>query len=261
MFGIVLHGHAPQTTADTVRDIGRRLYAAVDGPMFDFAASERNRTYAAYREAKIRFRHYYPARAIDEAGAEPTRGLSFYVANGVSGAEPGAGTKRSGESFRAQTYPSLVIAGAVTQGLTDTDRAARPVLGRLSDGRMFLALGTSISMPDLAAAVAALRVPGSDARVTDAGYLDGGGSAAMYVDVELDGVAEESQNLDGRRVVSWVTIEDKPAGMLALTAKAGAIAQSLFENHATLLVVAALTALSLAAVIAAIAWRHDDGQQ
>ena len=262
MFGVVLHGHAPQTTADTVREIGRRLYAAVDGPMFDFASSERNRTYAAYHEAKIRFRHYYPARFVDEAGAEPSRGLSFFVANGVSGAEPGAGSKRPGETFRVQTYPSLVIDGVMTQGLTDTDTANRPVLGRLSDGRMFLALGAGINMPDLARAMAILRVPGSDARVTHAGYLDGGGSAAMYVDVELDGVAEEAQNLAGRRVVSWITVEDKPSGLIALGAHTEAAIQSLAENH-TLLLAVSLAALSLAAVVAVAVYvsarSHDRG--
>jgi hypothetical protein len=42
-----------------------------------------------------------------------------------------------------------------------------------------------------------------------AGYTDGGGSTALYADIEKDGRAEQALNLRGRRVISWVTLERK----------------------------------------------------
>lgn len=226
--GLVMHGDGPRVTADVVQDLAGKVYAAVDGPMFEFASGETRRNYAEYMRATIRFAHYYPLRGIDVPGLEPSRGVSIYVANGIAGAELGRGTRRSGETFRVQTYPSLVVNRTATNGLIDNDRNTRPAIGLLSDGRVFLALGRDIQMPELAAALAALNLgtTASPVRVTWAGYLDGGGSAALYVDETLDGNPEANINLRGRRVVSWVTLEQKPTGLAATAASVAGAART-----------------------------------
>lgn len=207
--GLVAYPNAPRTTADVMREFAGRIHVAVDGPMFEFCRSERQREYERYTCGTARFAHYYPQRGVDIASSEPTRGVSIFVEHGEAKGEAGAGRRRSGETFRVQAYPSLVLNGVETRGLTDTDRNKRPAVGVLSDGRVFLALATSISMPDLAHLLATVNL-GTDAepvRVSWAGYLDGGGSGAMYVDANLDGRPEFA--FDGRRrVISWVTLEE-----------------------------------------------------
>lgn len=214
MLGMIVRDGAPATTQEVVDSMRGKLFAAVDGPMFSVASGEPS-DYARFRRGVLEYRHFYPPRSIDAAGRHPERGLSIFVANGVAGAEAGAGTKRSGETFRAQTYPSLVTNGVATDGLRDVDTNNRPALGVLSDGRVFIALGQRINMPDLAAALRAWRLP-DGTRATHAGYLDGGGSAALYVDQELDGNPEVNFNLRGRRVISWITLEQKPGSVGAL---------------------------------------------
>jgi hypothetical protein len=219
LLGMVVRNDAPATTREVVDSMRGRLYAAVDGPMFKIAAGQ-PQTYTGFSRGVIEYRHVYPARGINHPGNYPTRGVSIYVANGAAGAESGAGTPKPGETFRAQTYPSLVTNGAATPGLTDVDTNNRPALGVLADGRVFIVLGQRVTMPELAAALAAWVLP-NGARVTFAGYLDGGGSAALYVDDNLDGNPEFNFNLGGRRVISWITLEEKPSPVEVLREKAG----------------------------------------
>jgi len=212
MLGLVDHRTSPRTTQETVttlRRAGVEVFAAVDGPMFEFCANERARDYDDFQCGTARFAHYYPARAIDVPSREAQSGIAVIVRNGRAvGARGDGGPRTPDETFRVQAYPSLVIDGAKTQGLRDVDTNKRPAIGILSDGRVFLALSPRITMPELADVLAGLRLPGG-ATVTWAGYLDGGGSAALYVDTTLDGTPEYNYNLNGRRVVTWVTLERK----------------------------------------------------
>lgn len=213
--GLVSHATSPRTTQEVVRELGDKLLVAVDGPMFEYCASERNRTYERYECGALRFAHYYPARGLDVPSREPAKGGAVYVAGGRAYGTTTAGGRIPGETFRVQGYPTLVVNGVATAGLTDVDTNKRPAIGILSDGRVFLACASSITMPDLARTLGNFATP-SGARVEWAFYLDGGGSAAMYVDVNLDGRPEYNFNLGGRRVVTWVTLEKKSAVLAAL---------------------------------------------
>lgn len=254
LLGMVVRDGDPATTRDVVDSMRGRLYAAVDGPMFRIAPGQ-PQSYDRYQRGVIEHRHFYPARGVNHPGTKPTQGLSIYVANGVAGAEEGAGSRKPGETFRAQTRPSLVVNGAATPGLTDVDSSNRPALGILSDGRVFLALGQRVTMPELAATLAAWRLPGG-ARVTFAGYTDGGGSAALYVDDNLDGNPELNFNLGGRRVISWITLEAQPSPVDVIREKAGDAVRaftSIFRqpgNTTGFVIAAASVAVALVFVVA-----------
>lgn len=243
--GLVLRETAPATTGQMRRELGNVL-AAVDGPMFRFDEGERQRDYARFQHGQTRFAMYFPRRGIDDPGDRIDDGVSIYVANGVAGGEPGRGSRKPGESFRVQAYPSLVKAGVATPGLTDVDSNNRPAIGVLSDGRVFIALGRSISMPALAAALQGVNLgtPEAPVRVLWAGYLDGGGSAALYVDVQGDGAPEYTFNLEGRRIVSLVTLERVTAIDEVKTAVAVAFDNSVMRY--TVIAVAAVAAILIA---------------
>lgn len=210
LLGVVVHADAPRTTREVVTELGTRALVVVDGAMFEFCRGERERTYERFSCGTPRFRHYYPARGIDVPSLEPSRGVSIYVAGGMAGGEDGAGTQKANETFRVQAYPALIADGR-PQRVSDVDKNKRPAVGVLSSGEVFLALGQYITMPELVDVLATTNLGTTEhpVMVRWAGYLDGGGSAAMYVDVDPDGRPEYAFNTGGRRVISWVTMEDK----------------------------------------------------
>jgi len=108
----------------------------------------------------------------------------------------------------------LVRSRVVTAGLRGTVPTACAGVGIAADGRVALIAASSMTLPQFAAAVGA-------AGFVDAGYTDGGGSTALYADIEKDGRAEQAMNLRGRRVISWITLERKsPARNVLERAKA-----------------------------------------
>lgn len=198
--GLVSFADGPKTTRDAVRStLG--LIAAVDGPMFGFCSTERRRDYANYSCGSNRFKLFYPDRFIAIPGTTPNDGSTLSVVNGVAVWNPGANVP-NGADFAVQLYPTLISNGVVTRGLSDLDTNKRVAVGVMEDGSVFLAYHPRVSMPDLAAAL-------KSAGAKHAGYTDGGGSAAMWVDTNLDGNPEFSANLVGRRVISWITLERK----------------------------------------------------
>jgi hypothetical protein len=72
---------------------------------------------------------------------------------------------------------------------------------------MAFIVGIGLSNPAFAAALGALDL-GGGVRITDAGYTDGSGSSALWA--KGPGSAPlVSFNTGGRRLVAWVTVEDR----------------------------------------------------
>lgn len=200
MLGSVTSPGAPKTTRELVSQFPG-IVAAIDGSMFSYAPGEPH-DYDTYRAGINRFAIHYPERGISYAGITPGDGVTLGVrATGIPYASRGNVVER-GSVWAAQFFPTLVFGGVVTPSLSDVDRNKRAAVGFLRDDRAFLAVASSMSMPDFAEK---LRAMGA----LNAGYTDGGGSAALYADIQGDGVPEYAYNLNGRRVVSWVTFEKR----------------------------------------------------
>lgn len=197
---LLSHADSPKTTAETI-SLHQGIYAAIDGPMFRFCDGERNRTYAGYACGLNRFRLLYPERSIDIRSTDPSDGSTLFVDQGVARFVRGTSVPGTA-TFAVQLYPTLVFDSNVIQGLSDRDNNSRAAVGMLADGSVFFAIHPSISMPAFAEL---LKRKGA----VFAGYTDGGGSTALYVDTNVDGSAEYSFNIRGRRVVSWITMERK----------------------------------------------------
>ncbi len=159
-----------------------------------------------------KFRLWYPTRGIDVASRVNNDGMSLIVEGGRATAAAGLAEAR-GKDTLVQLYPTLVRAGRVI-GVRGEDRSTRAGVGILRDGRVALFASGALTLPEFAAQALA-------ADLVDAGYTDGGGSTALFADVEGDGRAEIAQGLRGRRVISWVTLENKsPARNVVERAKA-----------------------------------------
>jgi hypothetical protein len=211
MLGIVSQPTAPSTTADIVTG-NPAILAAIDGPMFDYAPGEPH-SYATFRKGVNKCRLWYPTRAVDVASRVPNDGIAIAVSGERASAQHGAGNNTGADAL-VQLYPTLVRDRRVTAGLRGTVPTACAGVGIAADGRVALIAASSMTLPQFAAAVGA-------AGFVDAGYTDGGGSTALYADIEKDGRAEQAMNLRGRRVISWITLERKsPARNVLERAKA-----------------------------------------
>ena len=235
--GSVTYPEGPKTTEELVRQFPG-IVAALDGSMFDYAAGEPH-DYGSYRRGVNRFAMFYPPRGIDYGGLTPRDGVTLGVlASGRTYAKRG-NTHEPGSMWAAQFFPPLVFDGVVTPTLSDVDNNKRAGVGFLRDGKAFLAVAPSMSMPEFARTL-------RDMGAVNAGYSDGGGSAALYADVEGDGVPEYTYNLRGRRVISWVTIEKK--SMLATGVQRVSAVVSGMSNLKVLLLAGAAFALVTACV-------------
>lgn len=188
------------------------IVAAVDGPMFDYATGE-PRSYATYRRGRV---SYALGDTSTGANVAPVpgnerRGITLSLVDGRLVGSVG-GTPALGADAWAQLYPSLVVNGAVTQGLTDSDRTWRVAVGILRDGRLGFAEG-AMSMQAFADALAS-------AGFVWAGYTDGGGSASLVTRDESGALrGSDPDDPDGRRVPSWIAWRRPESGILDTAAK------------------------------------------
>lgn len=195
----------PRTTREFLAQQPQVL-AACNGPMFDYCRSERTRTYAGYQCASSKTALFDPGHNVNLPGHTPEDGITLYVMpDGSSGSRRGAHWPE-GARLAIQFYPTLVRDGRPTEGLSNLEPNTRSAVARLADGRFAMVVGTGIGNPAFAQALARESFDG--ARVTDAGYTDGSGSSALWAKASSTSSAL-SFNVGGRRIVAWITAEDR----------------------------------------------------
>lgn len=181
----------------------------LDGPMFSICGGD---SYADATCASVRFEQYDAGRGSSFAGSSGGQGLTIAVVDGQAVVSDGASIPQ-GASVAVQLYPPLVRAGSVVASNTgsNADAEQRAALCVLSDGRVAFAVG-AMDMVSFAAILAS-------AGATDAGYTDGGGSAALWLsDGTHYGASEQ------RRVATWL-VAGPASGLSALVPSSiGAVA-------------------------------------
>lgn len=184
---------------ETLRQVLARMpdvRAAIDGPMFEIADGK---PYTSSGKARLLYRYLDRRRGVDVASRYPDRGATLSV-TGTGIAVWSRGAREAPDAvFALQGFPELLRDGAnVANPARDADVTGRAALVRLGDGRVGFAAGRA-SMHGFASALRGL----ATVQVTDAVYLDGGGSTALAAR-GADGALVASVGLDARRVPSYV---------------------------------------------------------
>lgn len=177
--------------------------AVLDGPMFEHCSG--GDSDVTSQCDVIRFLQFDASRGLSFGGDSPRAGVTISVVGGRAVAASGA-SPASGASVAVQLYPALVLGGrnvASNASGTNGNSEGRAGLAILSDGRVAFCDGF-LDMEGFANALISVGA-------TDAGYTDGGGSTALWLeDGTMYGASEH------RRVATWLTAS--PSGLLGIPA-------------------------------------------
>lgn len=218
MLGLVVSDRSPRTIA-SVAHSDRNVLAAIDGPMFSVIRGAGdgagNAAYRTYRRGRLDYAHIDRGKGIDAPTRYPERGLTISVAGDRAYANRGARVQ-AGASVAVQGYPSMVWQGT-NEGSTrnDLDRNERSAFGILRDGRVFIAFAET----GIRAMAESLIAMGAEY----ATYGDGGGSGGMFVRSQPGGPLSVDIKTSGRRIVSFVTLEQRGAASNAVNRAKGII--------------------------------------
>lgn len=183
---------------ETAREVWRRESEAVvlvDGPMFTLVGGGSD--YRRATAANLLYRYFDAARRVDVPSSYPDRGATLSV-DGEGRATWLQGAREArGAVFAVQGYPELLRSGDnVASVRNDRDTTGRAALCLLSDGRAAFAIGRA-PMREFAEVLRGVRV--GAASVTDAAYLDGGGSTSLALR-GANGSDLFAHGLDARRL-------------------------------------------------------------
>lgn len=224
---------------ETLRQVLQRwpaIVAAVDGPMFGVADGV---GYERSQSSRLDYRYLDRRHGVDVATRYPERGCTFSVAaDGALSVMDGA-REVEGARFALQGYPEI-LRGRVNEGSRthDTNADKRAALCKLADGRAAFAISRSgiRAMGDVLLGL-------TEVVVTDAVYLDGGGSTALALR-GTGGNLLVGEGLDARRVPSFV---------LAVPPASGSGPGQVGVGHARAVVGGSLVAVAVGTAISAIA--------
>lgn len=208
--GLVTYPRGPRTTAQMMASESG-VIAAVDGPMFSKCSGQPS-GYDSYTCGVVEYRHLDASKGVDVATSHNARGMLLAVKGGAAYALRG-GTEHPETDVAVQLYPSMVWEGR-NEGSTsnDTNATIRAAAGILADGRVFVAVAEPMGIRAMADVLIRMGA-------THAGYTDGGGSGALFVRAQ-GATPEVRYNTTGRRVVSWITLENRSvAASVAYRAK------------------------------------------
>lgn len=218
MFGVVVSDRSPRTIA-SVAQSDRNVLAAIDGPMFSVIRGAGdgagNAVYRTYRRGRLDYAHIDRGKGIDVATRYPERGLTISIVGNRAYANRGSRVQ-DGASVAVQGYPSMVWQGT-NEGSTrnDLDRNERSAFGILRDGRVFIAFAET----GIRAMAEQLIAMGAEY----ATYGDGGGSGGMFVREQPGGPLTINIKTSGRRIVSFVTLEQRGVASDTINRAKGAI--------------------------------------
>lgn len=180
----------PLRAADA-RRLAPNALAVVDGPMFSKCAGQPS-NYATYTCGDAEYRMLDRNRGVDIASEHPSRGATLSVHPDGRAEMRGGSEVAPGAEFAVQLYPPLLRRGAnvASPGL-NRDTTWRVAVGILRDGSVAFALAR---MPMFEFAAALARVG-----FVEAGYTDGGGSAAIET-----ATGRRAGSSENRRVPVWI---------------------------------------------------------
>ena len=174
--------------------------AAIDGTQFDDCGAG-----CAYPDFLV----YDAGQGIEASSLRPSDGVTICVANGQAVALPGA-QLAFGTTVAMQLWPTLVAGSNVvaSNGGSNANQEWRAAIAIMSPGQVAFIAGVG-DMVGFATAIQALGA-------TDAGYTDGGGSAALVVP------GNQAGGTSYRAVPTWL-VARPPAAVNAAGMAFGAV--------------------------------------
>lgn len=171
--------------------------AVANGPMFDTGPG----TWADYRYGMVLYRHFDSSTGVDIPSSRSSQGMTISVMPDGTTSTAMGDAVAAGARVAVQFYPALVVNGVV-QDVADESFPYVAAVVVMSDGRMGFVVGRNMSLPTFAQRLA-------DAGAVQAGYTDGGGSAAIITPTVYVGSSEH------RRVLTWL-VARVPSGSAAV---------------------------------------------